>query len=143
MFRTSVAVVSAALIAASSGAALSDAMKAKEAAFVAIYLVKKKPEMSFEAFRSYQLDTHVPLALSLPGLLDYRLTFFPPDGDTRQAVDAIAQVTFASQEAYQAAMTSPAGERALADLPNMLDMSAVTVLTASSGDDYAAQIKSE
>lgn len=36
--------------------------------FVAHYLAKKKPDMSFDAFRSYETEIHAPPALSLPGL---------------------------------------------------------------------------
>lgn len=138
-----VSLISAALIAGSSGLALSDESIVAETSFVATYLVKKKHDMSFEAFKAHQLETHAPLAMSLPGLIDYRLTFFPPSGETRQAVDAIAQVTFSSMADYEAAMASPEGQRALADLPNMLDMSAVTVLTAASGDVYTARIPND
>lgn len=143
MIGKHVALLSAVLIAGSSGSALSEEMKVADAPFVATYLVKKKADMSFEAFKAYQLGTHVPLALSLPGLIDYSLIFFPPNGGTRQAVDAIAQVSFGSAAAYETAMASPEGQRALADLPNMLDMSAVTVLTAASGDIYAARMSAD
>ena len=140
MISRHAALLTAALVAASTGEALADAMRTDDAPFVATYLVKKKLGMSFEAFKSHQLNTHVPLALALPGLLDYRLTFFPPNGSDSQAVDAIAEVTFDSAGAYEAAMASEAGQRALADLPNMLDL---IVLTAASGDMYAAHIEPE
>ncbi|WP_416896420.1 MAG: EthD family reductase [Minwuia sp.] len=140
MIARHAALLTAALVATSTGEALADAMKTSDAPYVATYLVKKKDGMSFDAFKAYQLDTHVPLALSLPGLIDYRLTFFPPYGGDDQPVDAIAEVTFGNQHAYEAAMASEAGQRALADLPNMLDLTAVIVLTAKTGDIYVARI---
>ena len=143
MIARHAALLTAALVAASPGAVIADAMRTSDAPYVAAYLVKKKDGMSFDAFKSYQLNTHVPLALSLPGLIDYRLTFFPPGHDGEQPVDAIAEVTFGSQHAYEAAMASEAGQKALADLPNMLDLTSVTVLTAKTGDMYAARIERE
>lgn len=143
MIAKHAALISAAVIAGTSGPALSEALKVADAPFVATFLVKKKDDMSFDAFRAHQLHTHVPLALKLPGLRGYRLTFYPPNDGMRQAVDAIAQVTFADAAAYEAAMASPQGQRALADLPNMLDMDAVTVLTAGTGDQYAGELEPE
>lgn len=143
MIARHAALLTAALIATSTGEVLADAMRTADAPYVAAYLVKKKEGMSFEAFKAHQLDTHVPLALSLPGLLDYKLTFFPPNNGESQPVDAIAEVTFGNQHAYEAAMASEAGQRALADLPNMLDLNSVMVLTAKTGDIYAAHIDSD
>lgn len=141
MIARKAALLTATLIATSSGGVLAESMQTADAPYVAAYLVKKKDGMSFADFKSHQLGTHVPLALSLPGLLDYRLTFFPPTPDGPQPVDAIAEVTFGNQHAYEAAMASEAGQRALADLPNMLDLNAVMVLTARTGDIYAAHIE--
>lgn len=120
-------------------AALHREIHAADIPFIATYLVKMKEGMSFEAFKKHQLDTHARLALALPGLRDYRLILLPPRDGAPQPVDAIAQVTFGSAAAYEAAMSSPQGQQAMADLPNMLDMSAVMVLTAASGDVYEAR----
>lgn len=108
--------------------------------FVAAYLVKKKPGMSFEAFRTHQLETHVPLALALPGLIDYRLTFFSPIDGQSQPFDAMAQVTFESGAAHDAALASAQGQAALADLDSMLDMTALSVLLAGQGDFHTARL---
>ena len=143
MIARNAALLTAALVAATGAEALAGSMQTADAPYVATYLVKKKNGMSFDAFRSHQLDTHVPLALSLPGLLAYRLTFFPPGHDGPQPVDAIAEVTFGSQHAYEAAMASEAGQRAMADLPNMLDLNSVMVLSAQTGDSYAARMEAE
>ncbi len=99
--------------------------------FVAGYLVKRLPGMSFEDFKAYQLGTHVPLVLQLPGLLDYRLTFFPPKDETAQPFDAIAEVTFESAEAHDAALASPEGEAARADLANVVDLGSVRVVKST------------
>lgn len=100
--------------------------------FVASYLVKAKDGMSFEEFRAYQLETHVPLALDLPGLKAYRLFMFPPIEGQPQPFHGMAQVTFESSEAHDAALASPEGQAALADLPKFQNMSALTVLKVES-----------
>lgn len=113
---------------------------ADHGAFVALYLVKTKPGMSHKAFRTYELETHAPLAMALPGLLDYRLVFFPPQGETPKAFDALAQVTFKSEAAHDAAFGSAAGQRALADLPNVVDVSVMVRLVAETDDAYVAHL---
>lgn len=106
----------------------------KDVPFQANYLVKAKDGLSFEEFRAYQIDVHVQMALALPGLRDYTITFFPPAGDARQPFDAMAQVTFDTKAAHDAALASPNGEAALADLQKFLDMSAMTVVASGTGD---------
>lgn len=104
--------------------------------FVAAYLVKRKSDMSYADFKTHQLETHAPLALALPGLLDYKLTFFPPVAGADQPFDAMAQVTFETSAAHDAALGSKAGQEALADLPLFLATDATRVLAASEGDQF-------
>lgn len=104
--------------------------------YTASYLVRMKDGMTFEKFRRHQLDVHVPLVLELPGLLEYRVTFFPPRDGERQPFDAMAQVAFESVEAHDAALASEAGQRALADLPEFVDTMETTVLAAGHGDVF-------
>ena len=108
------------------------------AGFVATYLVEKRPDLSFEAFRAHQLDVHAPLVLALPGLRDYRVSFFAPTSEGPQPFDAMAQVYFDSAAAHAAALASEAGAQALADLPNYLDAAALLVLASGAGDRYVA-----
>jgi uncharacterized protein (TIGR02118 family) len=112
-------------------------------AFVAHYLVKKKSGMSDEAFRAHQIEVHVPLVLAMPGLQGYSLKFFPPGADGAQSYDAMATVTFESQAAHDAALASEAGQRALADLPNIVEPSATVVLSASADDAFVGILASE
>lgn len=109
-------------------------------AFVAYYLVKMKPGLSYEAFRSHEEEAHAPLVMELPGLQGYRLTFFPPSNDGPQTYDAMAQVTFESEEAHDAALASEAGQRALADLPNVVDVAAMVRLSAGAQDALVADL---
>lgn len=113
------------------------AKDADHGAFVAYYLVKKKADLTYEAFRAYETEVHAPLALDLPGLLDYRLIFFPPIEGEAQTYDAMARLTFESEDAHDAALSGEEGQRALADLPNVVDASAMFRLSAAGGDAYA------
>ena len=70
------------------------------------------------AFDSYYTSTHVPLANKIPGVqwFTYRhLTTL--DGST-PPYHLIAEVAFDSLESLQAALGSPEGEAAAADLQN-------------------------
>ncbi len=107
--------------------------------FVAYCLVKKNSGISYEEFRTHEIETHAPLVMDLPGLQDYRLMFFPPQAGEAQACDAMARVTFASEADHDAALASEAGQRALADLPNVVDASAMFRLAAGAHDAYAAE----
>lgn len=111
--------------------------------FVAHYLVKKKADLSFDAFRSYETETHAPMALSLPGLQAYRLTFFPPSGDGPQPYDAMATLTFESRAAHDAALAGAEGQRALADLPNVIDPSAMVYLSSEAAEVFVGNFATD
>lgn len=114
-----------------------------QGAFVAHYLVKKKPGLSWDEFRSYEIETHAPLPLVLPGLQAYRLMFFPPSGDGSQTYDAMATLTFESREAHDAALASEAGQRALADLPNVIVPDAMVFLASGASEAFVGDLKAE
>ncbi len=111
-----------------------------ERPFVARYLVRRKPGLSWEAFKRHQLEVHVPLALQLPGLLDYRLHLFEPVDGAPQAFDAMAEVTFATAEDHDAVLASATGQEAVGDLPNYLDTEAMVVLRSSPALGYLARL---
>lgn len=111
--------------------------------FVAHYLVKKKPGMSFDAFRSYETVTHAPMALSLPGLQTYRLTFFPPSEDGPQLYDAMATLKFESRAAHDAALAGEEGQRALADLPNVIDPAAMVFLSSEAAEVFVGNFAAD
>jgi uncharacterized protein (TIGR02118 family) len=69
-------------------------------------------------FRSYFVGTHLGLARKLPGILGYRYSFEVADGSEKPPYFAVFEADFADANALQAALTSPEGEAALADLPN-------------------------
>ena len=70
------------------------------------------------AFDSYYHATHVPLANKIPGLRSYVINDGPVTAIAGAAPYLVAQLTFDSKEAVQAALASPAGKIAAADLPN-------------------------
>jgi uncharacterized protein (TIGR02118 family) len=89
--------------------------------FKAMYLVKHKAVMSFADFRHYSTETNAPLARALPGLRGYRLAFYPPIDGADAPFDSSATLYFDDQPAHDAALASPRGQHALADLPNFHD----------------------
>jgi len=115
------------MVFAAAGAA--GATGRENGAFKALYLVKRRSDFTYEAFAEYQVKTHVPLALQLPGLQRYELDLFRPAADgAEQPFDAVATVWFADRAAHDAALASEAGERARADLPKFLDTDSMVVL---------------
>jgi uncharacterized protein (TIGR02118 family) len=81
-----------------------------------IGLLSKPSDWSAEQFRDWWLHHHVPVVLSMPGLLDYRLWTVDHAIDQRSlgvsgdnAIDGVAVITFDSQEAFAAALRSAEG----------------------------------
>jgi uncharacterized protein (TIGR02118 family) len=69
-------------------------------------------------FRSYFVGTHLSLAAKLPGILGYRYSFDVADGSEQPPYFAVFEADFADADALNAALASPEGKTALADLPN-------------------------
>jgi uncharacterized protein (TIGR02118 family) len=101
---------------------------ADAATLKAVFLVKRRPGMEFEAFRAYSTGTHAPMVKKLPGLRRYEVAFFPPQDGVDAAFDSSATLYFDDLAAFQAALGSPEGEAALADQENFLDKSATVAL---------------
>ena len=114
-----------------------------QGAFVAYYLVKKKPDMSYDAFRTYEIETHAPMPLSLPGLQAYQLVFFPPTEDGSQPYDAMATLTFESRAAHDEALAGEAGQRALADLPNVIVPAEMVFLSSVAGEAFVGDLATD
>lgn len=71
------------------------------------------------AFERYYVDTHVPIAKKIPGLLRYEVNAGPtmsPGGASRYQL--IATLEFESMSALQQGMGSAEGRAAAADVPN-------------------------
>ena len=81
----------------------------------AIYQQPKDPT----AFDEHYFNKHVPLAKKIPGLKGYEVTRGDVMGMTgKHGVYLVAILEFASMEAVGAAMASPEGQAAAADLAN-------------------------
>ena len=99
-----------------------------------IALLRRRADLSREAFIDYYETRHVPLIRSLlPGIVDYRRNFADFDGAYVNAgaapfdFDVVTELWFADRAAYDQAMARVAdpaiGARIAADEENFLDRS--------------------
>lgn len=83
-------------------------------------LVLYKTATDSQQFQDYYFTTHVPIAKKIPGLVSYVVS----DGDVKSPdgspgpYELVAQLTFDSAAALQAALGSPEGSAAVDDLQN-------------------------
>ena len=70
------------------------------------------------AFDSYYRQTHIPLAKKIPGLRSYSINSGPVQALSGSAPYLVAVLTFDSMADINAALVSPEGQAAAADLPN-------------------------
>lgn len=141
MERRSFLALAAAGAAAVAAAGRRSARAEETRMFSAAYLVKRKPGMSFEDYSRHQVETHVGLAHALPGLRSYRYVDLPPIAGEDQLFDGLALLEFDSREAHDAALASPEGQAALADLPSFQDTEAMRAVfgpTVSRVDSFPA-----
>lgn len=81
------------------------------------------------AFDKHYDEIHAPLATKMPGLIRYTVSRPGPDqGGNPPAYHLVAVLDWADEAAFGAAISSPEGEAALADLPNFAG-AGVTILT--------------
>ncbi|OJX67938.1 MAG: ethyl tert-butyl ether degradation protein EthD [Micrococcales bacterium 73-13] len=78
-----------------------------------------------EAFRTYYESTHLPLARTLPGLVDCRYSLAV--GGPEAPYFAVFEADFADQQALGAAMGSEVGRAVAADVPNYATGGAVVI----------------
>jgi len=82
------------------------------------FVVLYPPQPDPEKFRSYYVETHIPLVRKLPGLQALRYSFDVQSGEGDSAFFCIFEGEFADAAAMGAAMASPEGQAAIADVPN-------------------------
>ena len=70
------------------------------------------------AFDAHYTSTHVPLVEKLPGLDSFTHRHCASLDGSQPPYYLLAELSFASQEALNAGMTSPEGQAAGADVPN-------------------------
>lgn len=84
-----------------------------------LVLLHKRGDLSWEEFQRYWREQPRPIAVRLPGLKKYEENVAPQVGGLPYAV---AELYFEDQDAFQAALASPEGQAALADLANFVDL---------------------
>ena len=88
-------------------------------------LVLYNPPEDAAAFDKYYNEIHIPLAKQMPGLISYTVS-------RKTAADApyhlIAELDWADMASAQAAMRSPEGAAALADVPKFATTGVSTLL---------------
>jgi len=88
--------------------------------FRAVFHMNRMDGMTRDAFREYQLTTHVPIGTQLPNLRRYTLSF-PVDPDAAPC-DVVAELYFDSMADLEEAMASSEAAAAIADLENYVDL---------------------
>ena len=83
----------------------------------------RKPDLDAAAFRRYWLETHVPLAKAMPGIVRYQVNLLDdvegrPLSSNGTPIDGYGELTFSDQAALEAAYASPQGRLAAEDLAN-------------------------
>jgi uncharacterized protein (TIGR02118 family) len=102
--------------------------------FIASFLITKRPDLSYEAFRTHQMEVHIPLVRKIPGLRRYLVAFHPPSEDGSQRHDLAAHLFFDDAQAFAQAMASPEAQAAIADQPNINDVPSTVMLTGEAHD---------
>ncbi len=91
--------------------------------------IRKRDDLSEEAFERHLRDTHTPLVTRMPGLRRLVLNRVQPDlTGAPLAWNVVAEDWFDGPEAMQAALSSPEGQAVQADAANFLDLSALQFL---------------
>ena len=83
-----------------------------------LVMLHKQEAQSWDEFQRYWHEIHGPIAARIPGLRGYVQNHATDRGDVPYAV---AELSFDSPEALQAALATPEGQAALADLGNFVD----------------------
>lgn len=92
--------------------------------FTVVWLVKKRPDLTQEAFTRYWIEEHTPLTAATPGMRAYRCYPMVAHDGTPPAFDAIAFASFDDEAAWRTAEQSPELQAAIADAVNFQDVDA-------------------
>jgi uncharacterized protein (TIGR02118 family) len=87
--------------------------------FKVLVWMRRREDLTPEAFRAYWLQTHAPLVrASYEGLRRYVINPVVATPRGEAPFDGVAEVVFDTREAFVAAVRSPAGQAVTADLAN-------------------------
>ena len=81
--------------------------------FKAMILLKRKEDMSFEDLKTHWLEKHSELVRQLPGLRKAVFNFSTQNGDGD--IDAVSELWFDSEQAFNDAYASDIGQQVAAD----------------------------
>ena len=91
--------------------------------------LRKRDDLSAEAFERHLRETHAPLVTRMPGLRRLVLNHVLPDpSGAPPAWDVVAEDWFDGPDALQVALASPEGQAVNADAPNFLDLTQLQFL---------------
>jgi len=94
-----------------------------------VFLVKKRPDMTQEAFARYWIDDHTPLTAKVEGLRGY--VCYPAAGaDHGAPFDGVAVLSFDDEAAAERAFATEAFAAALGDAPNFQNTELTTSFVA-------------
>ena len=80
------------------------------------------------AFDRYHRETHIPLARKIPGLRSHSISDGPVQALAGTAPHLVAVLDFDSMANLSAALNSPEGQAAAADLPNFASSGATLLI---------------
>jgi len=80
--------------------------------------VKKREDMTHEAFTKHWLTVHAALCVKLPGLRRYSVNLVDRSRFPKFGYDGFSELWFDDEPSLWAALESPEGKTLLADLPN-------------------------
>jgi uncharacterized protein (TIGR02118 family) len=80
------------------------------------------------AFDRYYRSTHIPLAKRMPGLRSYSVSHGPVQALVGTAPHLVAVLDFDSMSDLTAALNSPEGQAAAADVPNFASSGATLLI---------------
>jgi uncharacterized protein (TIGR02118 family) len=87
-----------------------------------VALVRRRPDLSREAFADYWLKIHAPLARRIPGMRGYRINIAGDAAGLSEApFDGSAEIWFESRRAMEDGLASPEGIAAGEDVANFAE----------------------
>ena len=109
--------------AANALTALGQTQNQTRSAVKLVFLLHRRPGMSFDEFSRYWRDVHGPIGAEMPGVRKYVQNHAGATLDgSPLPCDGFAEIWFDDMESLQRALASPAGQEALVDSENFLDV---------------------
>jgi uncharacterized protein (TIGR02118 family) len=113
----------AAAVAASGISARGIAQNGTVSLIKLVFFLHRRPGMEFDEFSRYWREVHGPIGAEMPGVRKYVQNHAGTTLDgSPLPCDGIAEMWFDDMEALQRALVSPAGQAALVDSENFLDV---------------------